>query len=235
MKLSIFKSTTKDGIFSEDKKYFPNLNHEEIKLLHETTISRFLNKCNLKDKVLIINDKCTDKAKTITNKTQNNKSKLLVLKDTIKDTIIGVETEDDPVIVVSSEDEKGRNASLVALLTLDNIKNNILTEIVDKMIIETNKAPFEMTFYIGACPSQKYYEIDKSDKDNELFKGAVISKRKKYYLDIRLVIFNILRNEIVDPNMMYFDSTDTVENYNYYSKYTTNRGKNLICIKYIDE
>ena len=91
-----------------------------------------------------------------------------------------------------------------------------------------------MTFYIGACPSQKYYEISKDDKDNTLFKGAIITKKKKYYLDLRLVIFNILQSEIVDPNMMYFDSTDTVESNEYFSKYNT-KGKTIICIKYIDE
>ncbi len=234
MKLSIFKSTIKDGIFATDKKYFPNLKHDEIKLLHEATISKYLNKYSLDDKVLIIDDKCSDKAKTITNKTTSNKSKILILKDTIKDVIVGVETEDDPVIVVSATDDKDHQVAAISLLTLDNIKNNLLTEIVDKMITITNKAPFEMTFYIGACPSQKYYEISKDDKDNTLFKGAIITKKKKYYLDLRLVIFNILQSEIVDPNMMYFDSTDTVESNEYFSKYNT-KGKNIICIKYIDE
>lgn len=234
MKLSIFKSTIQDGIFTTDKKYFPNLKHDEIKLLHQVTLNRFLSKYNLSDKVLIIDDKCNDKAKIITNKTNTNKSKILILKETIKDTIVGVETEDDPIIVVSANDDKDNNVSAISILTLDNIKNNILTEIVDKMITITNKAPFEMTFYIGACPSEMYYEISKSDKDNILFKGAVITKKKKYYLDLRLVIFNILHSEIVDPNMMYFDSTDTVESKEYYSKYNT-RGKNLICIKYINE
>ncbi len=234
MKLSIFKSTIKDGIFTTDKKYFPNLKHDEIKLLHDVTINRFLSKYNLSDKVLIIDDQCNDKAKVITNKTNTNKSKILILKESIKDTIVGVETEDDPIIVISATDDKDNNVSAISILTLDNIKNNILTDIVDKMITITNKAPFEMTFYIGACPSQMYYEISKTDKDNILFKGAVITKKKKYYLDLRLVIFNILHSEIVDPNMMYFDSTDTVESKEYYSKYNT-RGKNLICIKYINE
>ncbi len=234
MKLSIFKSTIKDGIFTSNKDYFPNLKHNEIKLLHEVTLNRFLSKYNISDKVLIIDDKCREKAKVITNKTTTNKSKILILKETIKDTIVGVETEDDPVVVVSATDDKGNNVSGIALLTLDNIKNNLLTEIVDKMITVTNKAPFEMTFYIGACPSQKYYEISKDDKDNTLFKGAIITKKKKYYLDLRLVIFNILQSEIVDPNMMYFDSTDTVESNEYFSKYNT-KGKNIICIKYIDE
>ncbi len=235
MKLSIFKSTTKDGIFSTDKKYFPNLTHEEIKLLHEVTISKFLNKYNLKDKVLIINDKCLDKAKTITNKTTSNKSKILILKETIKDTIVGVETEDDPVIVATAKDEKNHQVAAISLLTLDNLKNNLLTEIVDKMILETNKAPFEMTFYVGATPSQQYYEIDKSEIDNSIFNNAIIKKRKKYYLDIRLVIFNELQKEIIDPNMMYFDSTDTVESTDYFSKFNNNCGKNLICIKFIDD
>lgn len=235
MKLSIFKSTTKDGIFSTDKKYFPNLTHEEIKLLHEVTISKFLNKYNLKDKVLIINDKCLDKAKTITNKTTSNKSKILILKETIKDTIVGVETEDDPVIVATAKDEKNHQVAAISLLTLENLKNNLLTEIVEKMILETNKAPFEMTFYIGATPSQQYYEIDKSEIDNSIFNNAIIKKRKKYYLDIRLVIFNELQKEIVDPNMMYFDSTDTVESTDYFSKFNNNSGKNLICIKFIDD
>ena len=234
MKLSIFKSTTKDGIFSTNKEYFPNLKHDEIKLLYENTINRFKNKYNIKDKILIINDKCNEKAKVITNKTTTNKSKILILKDTIKDTIVGVETEDDPIIVVSATDDKGRNVAAISLLTIDNLKNNLLTEIVDKMIIETNKAPFEMTFYIGACPSDKYLEIKREDKDNPLFKDAIITRKKKHYLDLRLVIFNILHNEIVDPNMMYFDSTDTAISNDYYSKYSL-RGKNLVCIKYIDE
>jgi len=235
MKLSVFNSTAKDGIMSKDEKYFPNLSYQDRTLLYNTTIDRFIKKYNLTDKVIIINENSKEKPKILTNKTISTKAKIVVLKETIENTMIGVETEDDPVIVVTAKDEKEKSTSAIALLTLDNLENKILTEIIDTLIKETNKAPFEMTFYISACASQKYYEITKDKIENILFRKAVVKKKGKYYLDIRLAIFNQLISEIADPNRIYFDSTDTVENDEFYSKYKKKRGKNLLCIKYIPE
>ena len=56
-KLNIIKSNIKDGIISKDINYFPNLKTEEINLLYETNLNKYLNKLNLsKQDIVLIDD-----------------------------------------------------------------------------------------------------------------------------------------------------------------------------------
>ena len=43
------------------------------------------------------------------------------------------------------------------------------------------------------------------------------------------------KKEIVDPNNIYFDSTDTTEDEKYFSDLGEKPGKNLVCVVYTDE
>lgn len=42
MKLNVFISSQKDGIMSNEKKFFPTLSSAERNLLYENTLKRFL-------------------------------------------------------------------------------------------------------------------------------------------------------------------------------------------------
>ena len=41
MKLNVFVSSTRDGIMSQDKKYFPKLTKDERESLYKNTLSRY--------------------------------------------------------------------------------------------------------------------------------------------------------------------------------------------------
>ena len=62
-----------------------------------------------------------------------------------------------------------------------------------------------------------------------------MKKNGKNYLDIRLAIFNDLYNQIVNPECIYFDSTNTVKNKDYYSNIGNRLGKNLIGIVFKED
>ena len=68
MKLNVFVSSVKDGIMSNDKKFFPNLKKEEINILYETTLSRFFKKRNIKyeDVVVLKEENSIIKSRVIT-------------------------------------------------------------------------------------------------------------------------------------------------------------------------
>lgn len=234
MKLSVLKTTIKDGNFTKEKKYYPNLNTEEINLLYETNISKFYKKAGLdiKNHVILSSKNKELKSRTVTKTTKNVKEKILILKDTNPNVAILVETTDDPVIVASAN-----NTCVIALGTIENINNNILHEMIETLIKETDAAPFEITFYITACPSQDNYQLSSLDKltDTYIWKDSYIKKRGKYYLDIRYAIYNQLLYEIVDPHYIYFDSKDPVTDFNYYSTIGSRPGTNLVCVVYTNE
>lgn len=234
MKLSVLRTTIKDGNFTKEKKYYPNLKREEINLLYETNITRFFQKAwlDIKNYVVLSSKNNILKSKTITESTKTVKEQILTLKSTTPNVAILVETTDDPVIVASAN-----NTCVVALGTIENMNNNILHEMIEALIKETNAAPFEMTFYITSCPSQDNYKLSSLEQltDNYIWKDTYIKKRGKYYLDIRYAIYNQLLYEIVDPHYIYFDSKDSTTNMNYYSVLAARPGTNLTCVVYTDE
>lgn len=238
MKLNVFVSSRKDGIMANDQKYFPTLTTEERNLLYETTLARFFAKKNIKyENVYILTEKNVEiKARTITKTTKRVKEAIFVLKDTTKDLCVAAETSDFPIIIASAKDNNNHTVAAIAQGTLRNLNNNLLHEIIEALIKETNAAPFEMTFYIGACPSKEKLIVDMSElTNNNVWKDAIIKKKKEYYLDIRYAIFNTLIKEIVDPNNIYFDEIDTTTDERYFSKIGNKPGKNLVCVEYIDE
>ena len=239
MKLNVFVSTTKDGIMSNDKKFFPTLTNEERELLYKTTLKRFLEKRNIKlENINILTEKNTKiKSRVITKETKKIKEAIYILKENAKDLVIGVETNDSPVIIASAKDEQDNRVSAIALGTIKNLNEGILHEMIECLIKETNAAPFEMTFYIGACPSKEKFIVEDPNilTKNTMWKDALTKTKKKFRLDIRYAIFNELIKEIVDPNFIYFDSTDTTEDSNYLSKIGNKPGKKLVCVVYTNE
>ena len=125
--------------------------------------------------------------------------------------------------------------SIAYLESKINLNDDLLTLMVDTLMKETDAPPFEMTFYIGACPSQDNFILDSVDElTSPIWKDTYKKKKKKYYLDIRYAIFNQLIKEIVDPNFIYFDSNDTTES-DYFSDFTDKKGRHLECVVYTDE
>lgn len=237
MKLNVFVSSTKDGIMSNDKKYFPKLTKEERDLLYESTLTRFFSKRNIdRENVIIINDKNTKhSAHTATIENKKIKDKVVVLKDKTPNLVVAVETSDEPIIVASAKNEQNESTCVVAKASIKNLNEDLLTLMVDTLMKETDAPPFEMTFYIGACPSQDKFVLDNvNELTSPIWKDTYKKKKNKYYLDIRYAIFNQLLKEIVDPNFIYFDSNDTTES-DYFSDFTDKKGKHLECVVYTDE
>lgn len=238
MKLNVFVSSQKDGIMSKDKKYFPSLSVEEREYLYKTTLTRFFERRNIKyEDVIVLPEKNSEiKSRVVTRDTKKVKESILVLKDTTKKLTVAVETTDFPAIIATATKEDGHSVSAISLGTIENLNNDLLHEMIETLIKETNAAPFEMTFYIGACPSKEKFEVDQNLlTNNYIWKDTVTKKKKKNYLDIRYAIFNNLIKEIVDPNNIYFDSTDTTTDERYFSIIGNKPGKNLVCVVYTDE
>lgn len=238
MKLNIFTSTIKDGIMSNNKKYFPNLSKEEVKIIYNLNVKRFLEKYNLRIEDMI---KLNDKGNKVTSRvvTDNNKiykDKILLLKENTTNIPIIVETDDDPVIVATAKNEKNETIAAISKASIENLSNNLIHEMTEILMKETDAATFEMTFYIGPCPSKENYLIqDKSKVNTKFFEKALEEKNKKLYLDLRYAIFNELYLEIVDPNNIYFDSTNTVSSSKYFSEIGNKPGKHLTCIVFKEE
>ena len=238
MKLNVFVSSQKDGIMSKDKKFFPNLSTEERELLYETTLTRFFERRNIKYEEVIVLKENNNliKSRSISSVTSKSKEAIYILKDNVKGKCVAVETSDYPVIIATANTEDNKSVSAIALGTIENLNNGLLHEIIESVLKETNAAPFEMTFYIGACPSKEKLVVDPNLLTNSyIWKDTTTKKKKKTYLDIRYAIFNTLIKEIVDPNNIYFDSTDTTEDDKYFSDLGEKSGKNLVCVVYTDE
>ena len=237
MKLNVFVSSTKDGIMSKEKKYFPKLTKEEREILYESTLSRFFLRININlEDVIIINDKNTKhSAHTATKENKNFKEKVIILKDKTPNLVVAVETADEPIIIASAKNEQEENTCVIAKASIKNLNENLLTLMVDTLMKETDAPPFEMTFYIGACPSKEHFVLDSIEElTSPIWNNTYEKKKKKYYLDLRYAIFNQLMKEIVDPNFIYFDSNDTTES-DFFSDLTDKKGRHLACVVYTNE
>ena len=238
MKLNIFTSTVEDGIMSSSKEFYPNLTKEESELLYKTNLEKYYKKYNIKlDNVFIIPEKANQmKVRTITENTKVIKEKILLLKSTTSNLAVAVETIDEPIIVATVNLDENKSISAVALGSIENLNDGLLYEMVECLMKETDAPPFEMTFYIGACPTKEEYILNSIEKlTSPIWKDAVEKKKDKYYLDIKYAIFNQLIAQIVDPNYIYFDTTSTVTSNKYYSNYKDLKGKNIITVVYTNE
>lgn len=238
MKLNVFISSQKDGIMSKEKQFFPNLTKEERELLYETTLTRFFERKNIEyEKVVVLPETNTEiKARSASKQAKKIKEAIIILKDNTNGICVAAETSDYPVIIATANTEDNHSVSAVAVGSIENLNNNILHEIIECLIKETNAAPFEMTFYIGACPAKDKLVVDPNLLTNpSIWKDTYTKKKKKTYVDIRYAIFNTLIKEIVDPNNIYFDSTDTSEEPKYFSNIGNKPGKNLVCVVYTDD
>ena len=231
MRLNIFRSTTKDGMISEEKEYFPNLTKEEIKMLYQEKLKKVLKKYDISaEKAVFYKNTGEIKAKTITNKQKEYKEKILLLKE--KEIPVIVETDDYPIIVGSVTGEK--ELAAIGLGTIENINQNIIHEMIEVLMKKTGKAPFEMIFYIGPCPNKdnliKNNQMNLSNK--RIWEKAIINEK---YIDLRFAIMNLLFLEIVDPNNVYFDSKNPVEDKNFYSSIANRKGKNINVVIYTND
>lgn len=237
MKLNVFVSSQRDGIMSKDKKYFPNLSTEERELLYKTTLTKFFERRNIKyeDVHVLTGKNNVIKSRSVSSINGKSKEAIVILKDS-SNKCVAVETSDYPVIIATANTDDGKSVSAIAQGTIENLNNDLLHEIIECLLKETNAAPFEMTFYIGACPSKEKLLVDPNLLTNSyIWKDTVTKKKKNHYLDIRYAIFNTLIKEIVDPNNIYFDSTDTIEDEKYFSDLGNKPGKNLVCVVYTNE
>lgn len=237
MKLNIFHSAITDGIMSKDKKYFKNVSKEDIDAMYYLKTKRFLQKYNLSNEdMVILNEKNTKMASRVVTKNQKEyKEKILVLKESTPNLPVFVETDDDPVIVASADTEDNKKVAVIGLATLENLKEGLIHEMTETLMKETDKATFEMTFYIGPCPSKENYIVEKEEVNAKIFEKAIETKKNITYLDIRYAIFNELYYEIVDPNNIYFDSTDTTTSEKYFSKLANKQGRHAACIVFTNE
>lgn len=239
MKLQILTSTVKDGIMSDKRIYFPTLTKEDRAMLYENTLNRFAQKIGLTKENIVIIEDTADKitvGKAVKNK-QKMKTKITLLKSTTNNLVVAIPTEDDPVIIASAKVNEQESVAAIAKVTLENLNKNILHEIIEALMKETDKAPFEMTFYISSCPTQEEYCVDKENPilKNDSFKSAVKKIKNNYYFDIKYAIFNQLVSEIVDPNYIYFSEISSVTDTRYFSKIGNRPGQNLVCMVYQDE
>ena len=237
MKLNVFVSSQRDGIMSKDKKYFPNLSTEERELLYKTTLTKFFERRDIKyEDILVLTEKnnvIKSRSAAIVN--EKSKEAIFILKDN-SNKCVAVETSDYPVIIATANTDDGKSVSAIAQGTINNLNNDLLHEIIECLLKETNAAPFEMTFYIGACPSKEKLIVNPNLLTNSyIWKDTITKKKKNHYLDIRYAIFNTLIKEIVDPNNIYFDSTDTTDDEKYFSDLGNKPGKNLVCVVYTNE
>lgn len=239
MKLQILTSTVKDGIMSANRIYFPTLTKEERTLLYDNTVNRFAQKIGLsKENLIVVEDSGEKTTVGRANKTKlKMKNKIVLLKSTLKDFIVAVPTTDDPVLIANVPINDKESITAIAKITIDNLNNNILHEIIEVLIKETNKAPFEMTFYISACPFKENLKLNSEENilSNPIFKKAITKNKNQYYFDIRYAIFDQLVAEIVDPNYIYFSEIDTVTDKNFFSDIGKKSGKQLVCVVYQDE
>lgn len=238
MKLSIFTSTTSDGIMSKNKKYYPKLSKTEINKIYNINLERFLSKYNLKvEDAIIMNDSNSNiSSHVVTKNRKKYKDRILVLKESAKNIPILVETSDDPIIVAYATDDNDKQIAVIGKASIENLNEDLIHDMTEILMKESNKATFDMKFYIGPCPSKENYVIDENlELEEKIFKKTVEKTNDKIHLDLRYAIFNQLYLEIVAPEEMYFDSNDTVENKKYYSDIAGRVGQHVSCIVFTEE
>lgn len=237
-KLNIITSFTKDGIMSNDRKYFKNLTKTERDLLYNKTLERFLQKINIStNKCIILNKDNNEYGYKLIgkNKKLNTKKEVIVMKSTTPNFFVGAETVDEPVIIASVTKNR-ETVCAIGLGSLENLKNELLDKMVGYLINESGCTPFEITFYISATLKPENVIIkDKEFINSRVLKEGITKENDGYHLDIKLAIFKDLYNQLVDPKLIYFSSDNPITDNRYFTNVGNRAGKNIIGVFFQDE
>lgn len=239
----IFEGTKEDGIFSSNKKFFPEEYTEEdiyneikkyrIKLGEKYNFSglkmfQVIQKMEDNDdyednKAVIIDDKYMTKEDYFTEKIHAD---ILMITNKYPNVALAHRMADCPVLIAEDR-EKGVTA--IAHCGIYHINRGLPKELIKSLINKFNSDTHKIYLYIGSHIKKDTYIYDTYPKvatNEEIWKDAIEEKDNKYHIDLEKAILNQLKEFDLGEIKISNINTATDDRYaSHYEAYKGNKNK----------
>lgn len=249
----IFEGTKEDGIFSSNRKFFPE-NYTEEDIYNEIKKNRITlgNKYNFSglkmfqviqkmednddyedNKAVIIDDKYMTKEDYFT---ENIHADILMITNKYPKVALAHRMADCPVLIA---EDRYLGVSAIVHCGIYHINRGLPKELIKSLINRFNSKPENIYLYIGSHIKKENYIYDNYPKvatNKEIWKDAIEEKDNKYYIDLEKAILNQLEEfalgEIIISNINTATDDRYASHYEAYKGNTNKKGQNIVGFYY---
>jgi len=157
---------------------------------------------------------------------------ILLITDDLVGVVIGHTFTDYPVIMMS---DIKTGVSGVGYCSLDMIDNSLPMMVADSLLEVSGSSDYDIVTYISACASD--LSFDKYPiwiRNAKIWESAIkLEDDGLYHVDLRKIIMRQLTDRNINHNVV-FNVNDTINNPDYYSNYSKEKGRNFSGLFYKD-
>lgn len=240
-KIEIFESNIKDGIMSDNPKFYDKdysteeirkqfletrLNFGHKKHLDGKKIYRPIQKSNFNNldypngKYLILNKLSLTEEDGWYEKTEGD---ILILQENTEKLVVCHQMADCPILII--EDRK-LGVTALSHCGVTYIDRLLPEDTVKSLEKEFNSNPENLYAYIGSCAKKEsyvYQEYPKWATNSSVWKNCINKEKNGYHIDLEKAIIKQLK--ILGIHHIEVSPIDTIENPNYYSHAAIYQGK----------
>ena len=239
-KIFIFETGIKDGVFSENKKFYPPyFTKNDIRKQFLQTKKKISEKYNFNDKKIF-----QAYQKTENNKLDYENGKYIVITDDlikedcwynliptdifilskkVKDVVLGNQMADCPILIV---EDREKEVTALSHCGASYINRMLPVDTVKALIKEFNSNIDDLYVYVGSCAKKENYIYDKYPfwaTDEKVWKGFIIEKEDGFHIDMN----GAIRKQLEQMGIKHIEERpiDTITDSRYYSHRAASMGK----------
>lgn len=231
MSLKIVESTRDFGNMNANKKFYPDSmsaeEREKAFFEHRTMLGNYYgfdpNKFFMADQL--------DKSGTyfeITEEYVRDNPKgwsdiredILIITDKVPGVVIGHPVADCPVVMIS---DAKCGVTAIGHCSCEFIDKKLPIMIADALVDAYSSNDDDLYVYVSACAGNNwtYNNFPGWAKDLDLWKESIIDDNGIFRIDLRKALLKQLKNRNIREENIYFNDSDTITDYRYYSNFAS--------------
>lgn len=231
-KIFIFETGIEDGVFSENKKFYPSyFTKSDIRKQFLLTKKKIAEKYNFNEKKVFQAYQKTDKNKlnyedgkytVITEELIKDDcwynlipTDIFILTKATKGIVLGNQMADCPILIV---EDREKDVTALSHCGASYIDRKLPAATIEALIKEYNSNIEDLYVYVGSCAKKENYIYDKYPlwaTDKELWKDCIIEKEDGFHIDMNKAI----RKQLENKGIKHIEESpiDTITSDKYYS------------------
>lgn len=231
MSLRIVESTRDFGNMNANKRFYPdNMSQEDREKAffeHRTLLGNYYgfdpNKFFMADQL----DKTGSYFEITDEYVRDNpkgwsdiREDILIVTDKVPGVVIGHPVADCPVVMIS---DVKNGVTAIGHCSCEFIDKKLPMMIADALVDAYSSNDEDLYVYVSACAgdSWTYNNFPGWAKDLSLWKEAIVDENGIFRIDLRKALLRQLKDRNIKEDNIYFNRTDTITDYRYYSNFAS--------------
>ena len=231
MSLRIVESTRDFGNMNANKRFYPdNMSQEDREKAffeHRTLLGNYYgfdpNKFFMADQL----DKTGSYFEITDEYVRDNpkgwsdiREDILIVTDKVPGVVIGHPVADCPVVMIS---DVKNGVTAIGHCSCELIDKKLPIMIADALVDAYSSKDEDLYVYVSACAgdSWTYNNFPGWAKDIDIWKDSIVDNNGIFRIDLRKALLRQLKDRNIKEDNIYFNRTDTITDYRYYSNFAS--------------